>query len=225
MDRRKSIKAIALGTLTAGALLDACKPAENEKPAVADAQKFDAAKFPLDRAKEELKRENELLAETFFTKEEMASLTILCDIIIPKDEVSGSASDAGVPDFIEFMVKDKPELQLPMRGGLRWMDMECLKRFNHSFTACTDEERIKLADDIAYPDKAKPAMKAGVKFFSLARNLTLSGFYTSKTGIEDLGYAGNKPNQWNGVPADILKQYGLAYSERELKECVNFDKP
>ena len=155
----------------------------------------------------------------------MASLTILCDIIIPKDEVSGSASEAGVPDFIEFMVKDKPELQLPMRGGLRWMDMECLKRFNQSFAACTNEQRIMLADDIAYPNKAKPAMKAGVKFFSLARNLTLSGFYTSKPGIEDLGYTGNKPNQWNGVPEDILKQYGLAYSERELKECVNFDKP
>lgn len=223
MDRRKSLKAIALGTLTAGALLDACKPGD-KKDGAAAVSKFDAAKFPLDRAKEELEREEKLFSETFFTADEMASLAVLCDIIIPKDEISGSASEAAVPGFIEFIVKDKPELQLPMRGGLRWMDMECLRRYQKSFAACSHEERIKLVDEIAYPDKAKPGMKAGVKFFSMARNLTVTGFYTSKVGIDDLKYSGNTPNQWNGVPDDVLKQYGLAYSERELKECVSFDK-
>ena len=78
-------------------------------------------------------------------------------------------------------------------------------------------------DDIAYPNKAKPAMKQGVAFFSLVRNLVTTGFYTSEIGVTDLGYVGNRPNQWNGVPDEVLKQYNIAYSERELKESISFD--
>jgi hypothetical protein len=81
-----------------------------------------------------------------------------------------------------------------------------------------------MVDEIAYPNKAKPGMKAGVQFFSTMRNLVASGFYSSRIGMEDIGYTGNVAHQWNGVPADVLKQYGLAYSEKELKECVSFDK-
>ena len=54
------------------------------------------------------------------------------------------------------------------------------------------------------------------------RNLVATGFYTSEMGIKDLGYKGNSPNQWNGVPDEVLRQYGLAYTEKELKECVRF---
>ncbi len=79
-----------------------------------------------------------------------------------------------------------------------------------------------MVDQIAYPAKAKPEMKQGVSFFNLMRNLTLTGFFTSEMGVKDLGYAGNTPNRWNGVPDEVLKQYGLAYSEKELKECVSF---
>ena len=78
-------------------------------------------------------------------------------------------------------------------------------------------------DEIAYPKKAKPEMQQGVAFFNLMRNLTATGFYTSEIGVKDVGYLGNTPNQWNGVPDDVLKQYGLSYSEKELKECVSFD--
>jgi hypothetical protein len=81
-----------------------------------------------------------------------------------------------------------------------------------------------MVDAIAYPAKAKPDMKQGVSFFNLMRNLTASGFYTSEMGIKDVGYAGNKPNQWNGVPDEVLKQYQLSYSDKELKECVSFNK-
>jgi len=81
-----------------------------------------------------------------------------------------------------------------------------------------------MVDEIAWPAKAKPEMSQGVAFFSLMRNLTASGFYTTELGGKDIGYMGNVPNQWNGVPADVLQQYGLAYSEKELKECVSFDK-
>jgi NDP-sugar pyrophosphorylase family protein len=139
----------------------------------------------------------------------MTTITVLGDIIIPKDERSGSASDAKVPEFIEFIVKDMPEHQVPMRGGLRWLDMQCLNRYNKAFADCSKDQQMEIVKEIAYPDKAKPEMKQGAAFFSRMRDLTATGFFTSKMGIEDLGYAGNKPNKWEGVPLDIVKQYGL----------------
>jgi hypothetical protein len=172
--------------------------------------------------KEEQAHEKEVTSYTFFTPHEMATITILADIIIPKDGVSGSASDAKVPDFIEFIVKDMPEHQTPMRGGLRWFDMQCLKRFDNSFKDLNHEQQMQMVDEIAWPKKAKPEMAQGVSFFNLVRNLTATGFYTSEIGGKDVGYMGNVPNQWNGVPADVLKQYNMAYTEKELKECVSF---
>src|SRR5690349_17576969 len=233
MDRRKSLKAIAVGTLSASVLLDACKT-DNKKEV--DAKSAEPA-LTLDRAEEEKKREKELQSTTFFTPHEMATITVLADIIIPRDEVSGSASDAKVPDFIEFMVKDRPENQIPMRGGLRWLDMQSLKRFEKSFVDCDEKQRLNIVDDIAYPEitykdekankvtkgkKPNPELLQGVAFFSLMRDLTASGFYTSEIGVKDIAYAGNTPNKWNGVPDDVLKQYGLAYSEREMKECAKY---
>ena len=79
-----------------------------------------------------------------------------------------------------------------------------------------------MVDKIAYPAKATPGMAPGISFFSLMRNLTASGFYTSEIGLKDVGYQGNVPNQWNGVPADVLQQYKLAYTPKELAECVSY---
>ncbi len=223
MDRRKSIKALIIGTASTGVLLDACKNTTDqpESKTTAAAPKTDDQ--PTRMAEEEI-ADKKLRQETFFTPGEMATITILGDIIIPKDETSGSASDAKVADFIEFIVKDQPDYQTPMRGGLRWLDMQSLKRFNNSFADITDKQRIEIVDDIAYPKKAKPEMAQGVSFFNTMRSLTATGFFTSEIGVKDIGYVGNTPNQWNGVPDDVLKQYGLAYSEKELKECVSFDK-
>jgi gluconate 2-dehydrogenase gamma chain len=219
MDRRKSLKLLATGAFAAPVVLDGCTP--NDKKAEVSTEPT----FNLDRNPAELQYEKELLAkEKFFTAEEMATITILGDIIIPKDAVSGSASDAKVPEFIEFIVKDMPKHQLPLRGGLRWLDMQCLTRFEKAFKDCSQPQQIELVDMIAYPEKAKPAMSQGVEFFRLMRNLVCTGFYTSEIGVKDIGYAGNTPNQWNGVPADVLKQYNQAYTEKELKECVTFDK-
>jgi gluconate 2-dehydrogenase gamma chain len=218
MDRRKSLKLLFTGAVAVPTVLESCKT-DNKK---ATAEK---SAFNLDRNPDELKYENELLSrEKFFTANEMLTITALADIIIPKDAVSGSASDAKVPDFIEFIVKDMPTHQVPMRGGLRWLDMQCLNKFEKAFKDCTYAQQIEMVDLIAYPKKAKPAMSQGVKFFSLMRNLTASGFYTSQIGVKDLGYAGNTPNQWNGVPDEVLKQYNLAYTEKELKECISFEK-
>lgn len=219
MKRRDSIKAILVGTVASSVLVDACKTAD-EKANASTA----APASTIDRTKEEAELEAKLMAETFFSKHEMATIAVLADIIIPKDDVSGSATEAGVPDFIEFIVKDMPQHQTPMRGGLRWLDLESTKRFEKAFVDCDVKQQIAIVDDIAYPEKAKPEMKQGVAFFNLMRNLTATGFYTSQIGVKDLGYMGNTPNQWNGVPDDVLKQYGLAYTEKELKECISFDK-
>ena len=217
MDRRKSIKALIIGTASTGVLIEACKTADEKTVGAAT-----TASDESDRMEDEKLVNKKLQDDKFFTREEMATIAILANIIIPKDETSGSATDAKVPDFIEFIVKDMPRHQTPMRGGLRWLDMQSLTRFEKPFTAISEKQRLEIVDEIAYPKKAKPAMKQGVAFFSLIRNLVATGFYTSEIGVKDIGYLGNVPNQWNGVPDDVLKQYGMAYTERELKECVSY---
>jgi gluconate 2-dehydrogenase gamma chain len=218
MNRRESIKALVITTVAAGAIVSAC----NVDPKKAEEK--NTLNNSADRMSEEKIHDQKLVAEEkFFTLDEMATIAILADIIIPRDKFSGSATDAKVPEFIEFIVKDMPGHQVPLRGGLRWLDVRCLKRFNKSFKMCDEQERINIVDEIAYPKKAKPEVLQGVKFFSLMRDLTASGFYTTEMGYKDVGYMGNVPNQWNGVPDEVLKQYGLSYSEKELKECISFN--
>jgi hypothetical protein len=221
MDRRKSIKALIVGTVSTGVLVEACKPGEDKKEEAS--RTADTSASPeTNRMKEEEEHYKEVVAKTFFTPDEMATITVLGDIIIPKDEHSGSASEAKVPEFIEFIVKDMPKHKIPMRGGLRWLDVQCLNRYGKAFKDCSQQQQIEMVDEIAWPEKAKPEMEQGVAFFNLMRNLVATGFFTSQMGVKDLGYVGNVPNQWNGVPDDVLKQYGLAYSEKELKECISF---
>ena len=220
MDRRKYLKTLGITAVTAGVMVDACKTDTKEsaaKPATTESEST------INRMAEEKANEDGLKkADKFFTPEEFATITILADIIIPKDEVSGSASDAKVADFIEFIVKDEPSQQTPLRGGLRWLDLHCLNAYQKAFKDCTAEQQIEVVDQIAYPEKAKPEMSYGVKFFNLMRNLTATGFYSTQIGWNDIGYVGNRPNQWNGVPDDVQKQYGVAYTEKELKECISF---
>ncbi len=206
MNRRDSLKALGLGTLSVAAFLESCKP-NGEKLAedtTAKPSGDDAGRLP-----NEIERDKKLMAEKFFNDHEMATITVLADIIIPKDERSGSASDAGVPAFIQFIVNDMPEHQTPLRGGLRWLDMQCLNRYGKAFVDASSQQQIEMVTEIAYPKKAKPGMQPGVAFFSLMRNLTATGFYSSKIGIQDIGYMGNTVNKWTGVPPDILKQYGM----------------
>jgi gluconate 2-dehydrogenase gamma chain len=211
-----------VGGFSIGIIAEACK--QHEPPPMApDEKEKEAVVSGLNRMKEEIAHEKKVVAEpVFFTPDEMATITILGDIILPRDAVSGSASDAKVPAFIEYIVKDKPEFQTPLRGGLRWLDVLCLNRFGNTFKNCDTKQQIEAVDEIAWPKKAKPEMQQGVAFFNLVRNLTATGFYTTEMGVKDVGYIGNVPNQWNGVPDDVLKQYNLAYTEKELKECVSF---
>lgn len=216
MDRRKYLKTLAAGSVGAGLLLQ-CKP--DNKDAAPDTVR----ELNYDRTEEEKAREKELMSEQYFDEHEMKTISVLSDIIIPKDDTSGSATDAGVPDFIEFMAKDRPEHQLPLRGGMKWLDLQCMQRYNADFISCTKEQQIEMVDEIAYPEKAKPEMQAGVAFFNRMRDLTACGFFTSKIGLADLGYMGNRPNQWNGVPQEVLDQYGMAYDARTLEISVKFD--
>ena len=217
MDRRKYLKTLAVGSVGAGLLIQ-CEP-KVDKAAAPVAP----PSFTIDRTPEELEREKKLQAEKFFDEHEMKTIAVLSDIIIPKDETSGSATEAGVPDFIEFIAKDMPHYQTPLRGGIKWLDIQCMKRYGSDFASCTSTQQIEIVDEIAFPEKAKPEMKQGVSFFNTMRDLTACGFFTSKIGIADLGYAGNKPNQWDGVPADVLQQYGLKYDDRTLEISVKFD--
>ena len=222
MDRRKSIKTLVVGGFSISAVAEACKQHEGS-PVLPSQKEKENIVSGLNRMKEEIAFEKKIEAEpAFFTAAEMTTITLLGDIIIPRDEISGSASDAKVPDFFEYIVKDMPEHQTPLRGGLRWLDVQCLNRYGNAFTECNNTQQMEMVNEIAFPKKAKPEMLQGVAFFTLMRNLTATGFYTSEIGVKDVGYIGNVPNQWNGVPEEVLRQYHLAYSEKELKECISF---
>jgi hypothetical protein len=211
MKRRDSLKAIGLATLSTGLLLDGCRPDTAQAPATAP-KPAEAPAAEAGRQPHEIARDKKLHAETFFTPHEMATITTLVDIIIPKDEKSGSASEAKVPEFIEFIAKDIPEHQLPLRGGLRWLDLQSATRYGQPFVSCSSPQQLELVAKIAYPKRATPDMQAGVAFFNRMRDLTASGFFSSKMGMADIGYVGNSPNRWTGVPADVLKQYGMEHS-------------
>ncbi len=203
MKRRDTLKALSLGTFGMAAL-----PTSELVGAAPDPKPF---KTTPARIAEEIDRDRKLMAEKFFTPEELTTIGILCDIIIPADAKSGSATQVGVPAYIEFMAKDQPNYQTPLRGGLRWLDNTCTKRFGKNFTLCTAKQRIEMVDDIAYPNDVKPEYTQGASFFSQMRNLTLTGFFTTQTGFDALGYVGNRPNQWDGVPQDVLDKYGFKY--------------
>jgi hypothetical protein len=202
MNRRDSLKAIGLTALSTTVLVGACNPSEEKKEAVILEKEAGREQWETDR-------DAKLKTETFFTKHEMATIAVLSDIIIPKDDFSGSATEAKVPEFIAFIVKDIPEHQTPLRGGLKWLDIQSYNRYESSFIEASQKEQLLIIDEIAYPKKAKPEMLAGVAFFNRMRSLVASGFYTSEIGVKDIGYVGNVPNQWPGVPDEVLKQYGL----------------
>ena len=146
----------------------------------------------------------------FFTPHEWATVTMLVDLIIPKDERSGSATDAGVPEFMDFMMTDQPGRQTAMRGGLAWLDRECVTRFDKAFVDCTDADRTKVLDDIAWPKQAPPGLSHGVAFFNSFRDLTGSGFWTTKMGMQDLQYMGNVfVPEWKGCPDEVLNKLGI----------------
>jgi gluconate 2-dehydrogenase gamma chain len=153
-------------------------------------------------------------APKFFTPAELRTARILADMIIPRDERSGNASDAGVPEFMDFMMIDRPNGQKWMRPGLAWMDAQSNSRFGKAFADATESQRATILNDIAWPGRASASMADGVGFFNRFRDLTASGFWSSQVGVKDLKYIGNTfaPN-WNGCPPAALEKLGVTYAK------------
>jgi hypothetical protein len=156
-------------------------------------------------------------APKFFTAAEWAAVRALADAVIPADERSGGATDARVPEFVDFILddplaepRDHERLQTQVRGGLAWLDRECRGRFGKPFVDCAAGERTAVLDDIAWPDRARPGMLPGAAFFTLFRDLVASGFWSSRMGVEDLQYAGNTfVAEWKGCPPEVLARIGV----------------
>jgi hypothetical protein len=146
----------------------------------------------------------------FFREHELRTVRVLVDLILPSDERSGSATEAGVPEFMDFMMIDQPERQIAMRGGLAWLDLECRERFGKAFVDCGAEERSSILDLLAWPDRAPEELSQGVAFFTGFRDLTATGFFTSKMGFEDLAYRGNEfVTEWTGCPEEAIRKLRL----------------
>ena len=223
MDRRETLKSLLLGGLAGGMLVNGCTPAEVSEEL--NTQSTEPKEKYYGRTAKEKIRDEKLSTEQFFNEHEIATIATLCDLILPANAQFGGAKEAGVPEFIEFIVKDIPRHQLPIRGGLMWLDNYSNSEYALQFISCTQEQQKAILDTIAYPvpDIPSDQQVLGIKFFSLLRNLTLTGYYTTKMGLEDLGYVGNTPNVWDGVPEDVLKKHGMQYDEEWLSKCINQD--
>lgn len=173
------------------------------------------------RTEVEKQRDAELLAETYFSDHELVTIAVLCDIILPSEHPNGGALDAGLPEFVEFMVKDRERYKLPVRGGIGWLDYYSIEQYGADFIDIAENERLQVCDRIAYPDEAAAELQPGIRFFSFMRDLTLTGYYTTALGFEDLGYKGNSPNVWDGVPEHVLEKHGMSYEKEWLEKCVD----
>lgn len=150
-------------------------------------------------------------ARRFFTSQEWPTVRLLSDLILPRDERSGSATDAGVPEFIDVLLAEGSEShQVAVRGGLVWLDRECRARYGHPFRETSESERTEMLDAIAWPARSSPSVRPGVAFFTRFRDLVAGGFWSSEMGVEDLGYVGNRfVTAWTGCPDAVIRSLGL----------------
>lgn len=223
MDRRTTIKNLLAGAAGAALLAKAtgCADPELVVPAKAEAAGY-GLRFP-----HEIKHDQRIANDSFFTDAEKTDLGILADIIAPGTDTEPKATDTAIVDFFEFMALDLPDYyQAILRGGLGWLNIEASKRFaGRYFADLTAPERIEIVDDIAYPEEAEGTeFEAGAAFFDRVRYLTLTGYFTSKDGIKTLDYQGNSPNVWDGVPQEVLDKHGLEYDQKYLDKYVDQSK-
>ena len=155
------------------------------------------------------------LWDRVLTRAELRAVAALCNVIIPADEKSPSATQVGLPDFIdEWVSAPYPTQQADLkklRAGIAWLNAESNKRFKHHFAALSDDLRIKICDDICYAPKAAPEFREAAVFFARMRDLTATGYYTTPEGMKDLDYRGNVAlSKFDGPPPEVLKHLGLA---------------
>ncbi|MFS4467844.1 gluconate 2-dehydrogenase subunit 3 family protein [Maribacter sp. 2210JD10-5] len=223
MDRRKSIQTMILGASASALAFHGCKTEKSSKDTALEV-KTDEKYFG--RTPEELERIEKLNAEQLFNDHEMDTIAVLSTVILPPKEPHGGPLEAEVPEFIEFMGKDIPEMQNILLGGLMWLDHKSNTEFETEFKSATLEQQQQICDEICWHDPEIPLEEQPleIQFFALMRNLTVTGYYTSKVGIADLGYKGNQPNVWDGVPQDVLDQHGVAYDPEWIAKCVDQSK-
>ncbi|HEX2165959.1 MAG TPA: gluconate 2-dehydrogenase subunit 3 family protein [Longimicrobiales bacterium] len=157
------------------------------------------------------------LEPQFFTPAEWRTVSVLADMVIPADEKSGSATDAQVPEFMDFMLNETSDSrQQQFRDGLGWLDSETRRRHGVAFAEATDAQRRDVLDDIAWPDRAPQELEGGVEFFNRFRDMTAAGFFSSRIGYEDLEFRGNEfVAQWQGCPQEALDKLGVSYDIME----------
>jgi len=149
----------------------------------------------------------------FFTPAEYATVGVLADLTLPADARGPSATAAGVPEFIDFVMVEEMDNRDRMRSGLAWLDTESGTRFKKPFIDAGESQQKRILDDIAWPKKAAPQFADAAKFFNEFRNLTATGYWSSKVGVEDLKYIGNTfVPQWTGCPEPQLKKLGVSYT-------------
>ena len=224
MDRRESIQTLILGTGGSALAFYGCKTKDENKLDEGLLAAQDQNYFG--RTPEELDRIAKLNAEQLFNPHELETIGVLSTVILPPREPHGGPIEAEVPEFIEFIAKDIPELQTILLGGLMWLDHKSNTLFDKEFKSAAEEQQKEILDQIAFHDTEVPIdlQPMEIQFFSLMRNLTVTGYYTSKVGIADLGYKGNQPNVWDGVPQDVLDQHGVADDPEWISKCVDQSK-
>ncbi len=223
MNRRDSLKTLIIGTAGAGlaTTLPGCRPNAPTGDADPNALSQNELSYLTPGELEKVKR---LRDQTFFTDHEMATIVALSHVILPANE-HGSIEDAKVPEFIEFRVKEVEGWQLPMRGGLAWLNREANAKFEQDFKDLSAPQQIEIVDPLAAYDHTVPEGERTQpqQFFGLMRNLTAVGYYTSPVGIKDIGYQGNMANVWDGVPQEVLDKHGVAYEPEWLAKCIDQD--
>jgi hypothetical protein len=194
MDRREAVKALAL---------------------IPFAFSWDLTAPQMERASRVFTASAAPYVRKFFTLHEWQTASMLADYIIPRDERSGSATDAKVPEYMDWLLADKESSEnarTAMRGGLAWLDLQASERFGTTFIQAADAQRRQILDDIAWPAKAKPELSQGVAFFTRFRDLTASGFFSSEMGYKDVKFVGNVAlPAWNGCPPEANAKLGVSH--------------
>jgi gluconate 2-dehydrogenase gamma chain len=129
----------------------------------------------------------------FFSSQDYKTLQALCESILPTDADCGGAIEAGAPEFIDLVTSENTGYQAQLGPGIRWLDATCTSRYGKAYVDCAPQQQTETLDRIAYRKNAvqDQGLTSAVEFFSLLRNLTADGFFTSKIGIKYLGYKGN----------------------------------
>ena len=146
-----------------------------------------------------------------FTDHEFLTLQKLADYIVPADDVSPAASQAGCADFIDLLASQNPELAAIYTGGISWLDRTMERRYGASFVSAKPGDQTAMLDLIAYRKNESDELGPGIRFFDWARKMVVDAFYTTPVGIKDLGYVGNTAVTKFEIPQEAI-DYALKRS-------------